>query len=808
MAYYLTFGNFTQARHLVITTDNDGETITEWNEILGAKESVTLRYDSNKKNAWTPFIKTSLEIVLHRQNDGEFADIINGNDQDIKAYLLKGSILTDDYRVPADSTLLFKGTLTMGTWTERYNILSPVKLIFHDKIGHLKENYFFPRKNYLTGLELIGECLLNVVEADEFLVIDWPYSYDEKEYIEDFIYNIQTYIGKTKEEVLSDFLVSHGLQIFTDFTYKFGTWFGAPPIEEAGAIRIRLVANQAYQTIEKSLYKKTSKVIDTDIIYYYERQDVEDIITEEINSSLLCYIDDNYPPVSSLYTVFAFEIDSNKYYIVYKEAGGDLTSPEKVTLGITAFDDYEVIDNYSNSDVETAIGNLIGTLYTLSGGLWVANTGSDTYNFTLVEENITDRGYYQLTEYQNGEISITTGKFDETRIERILDTIEYPLMDRATMYNLEMKAKYIEAVNNYEISESIVFPMEFYTNYIISNVPNDGHRYFILSRGTTALGLPSSTQIKNFLNGLSNLNYQKIGYVGDRLGLFIPPDTETIFGEVVVIKNADTLLNTHFEAIWTNLNASGNLYYYAITNIDGNWYTWNVNETRWDLVSSGGWGVVGTRLELTSNPNEYLTKDSQIEHPSILSEGESYKIIFSWLSSISGFTEQDTYLTDFKVTLQSSYSYPDKLILRTNINEKNRQIVNQESKIYCFPDIEGSESIYQNGIYKDDYTPIHTLTYRDAAQTLLAHVSDQMGANYTSNRWALTTKFYIDYYRLHDLFTLEDRSFIIMEGNYDVKRGYFDANMAQIILPYRLPAWQWEDEEEILWEDETRMLEE
>ena len=808
MAYYLTFGNFTKARHLVITTAEDGDTITEWTEILGGKEAVSLRFDGDKKDAWTPVIKTSLEVVLHRQNDGEFSDIINGNDQDINAYLISGSILTDEYRVPADSTLLFKGTLTTETWREEYNILAPIKLIFHDKIGHLKENYFYPNKNYLTGLEILGECLLNVVAADEYLVIDWPYSYDDKEYIEDFIYNVQTYIGKTKEEVLTDFLVSHGLQMFTDFAYKFGDWFGAPPVDEAGAIRIRLVANQAYQTIEQSLYKKTSKVIGSKIYYYYERQDVEDVITEEINSSLLCYIDDNYPPVSSLYTVFAFEINSEKYFVVYKEAGGDLTSIEKVDLGITAFDTYEVIDNYSNSDVQSAIGLMIGSDFTYTGNTWIANIGNSIYDFTLVEENITDRGFYQFTAYQSGEISVTTGKFNETRIERVLNTSQYPLLNKRARFTLDLKAKYIEAINQYEISDSIIFPAEFYDEYIKSSIPNDGYRYFTLSRVTSDTGYPSSVQIKNHIDGISILNYNKIGYVGDRKSLAIEPAKEILFGEIIVTKSSDTKINTSFEGIWVGLNAAGNLYYFAITKINGSWYAWNVNETKWELVSGLGWGVVGTRLEFTASPNEYLTKESQIEHPSILSEGEPYKIYFSWFSSTSTFDVLDVYLTKFTATIQSSYSYPDKLVLTTNINLKNRQIIKQESNFYCLPNIDGAESIYQNGIYKDDLTPLHTITYREAAQTLLAHVSDQYGANYTSNRWRLHALIYIESFRLHDLFTLEDRSFIISEGNYDVKRGYFNSEYNQIILPYRLPAWQWEDEEEILWEDEERMLEE
>lgn len=829
MAYYLEFGqnaDVLKPRYLVITTESDLETgITEWNELQGTSTPVVFRFDSDKKTPWHPILKTSIIVTLYRQSEGEFSDIINGSDQNIVAYVTEGADkITDDYKVPASATLIFKGTLTMETWSEEYLPTSTIKLTFHDKLGHLSEGEYLPATPYQTFTKILADCLINVVMADNYLVLDWPYSirsndtkwenpsFVTKEYAHEFIVDVTKWVGKPKKEVIENLLKSYGFQIFQDPSYKFGDYSGAPPVEEAGAIRIRLIANQAYKTITQTLYKKNYNIVDGTIKdYFYELQTTESVTGETLYSALFCYLDTAMPPTDTLYNIVIFTIGTQKYHVAYKQGGGDLSGEDKAVLLIEAGDLYEVVSAFTYTAYNAAMLALIGTDYENIGNVWTAKAEGAAYDFTVVDYNLGELGFVETTAYQSAELTVTTGKFDEIRTERVLNTpadnADIPLLDRKTRYELDMKAKRIEAFSKYAISESIVFPTEFLSDYIDTV---DGERVFKIAKEIAKRdGSTYTESIKNSLLGLFRYPYAKIDKVGgeQKLGLKIDVGTDTpfiTFGSAIITKETGTTVNIEYEGF---CDQSASLFLYILARYGNVWYVYKGS----DFSPDDGWtdfntiGATNYTKENVLAANSYTTQTiTGLPHPT-MPTGEQYEMYFVFFTAYSG-THEQAYLTLLNCSINGIGSLPDGVKLTTNINPDNRQIVKVESKFYNVPAIAGAESVIKSGLYVDNYNPCYTVTYRTASQTLLAHLSDQYGNNYTSNRWLLDAKILIPTWRLQDMFTLEDRSFIFVDGTYDAKRNFLDGRFIQIIIPSRLPGWLWENEEDILWEDEQRAL--
>jgi hypothetical protein len=78
--------------------------------------------------------------------------------------------------------------------------------------------------------------------------------------------------------------------------------------------------------------------------------------------------------------------------------------------------------------------------------------------------------------------------------------------------------------------------------------------------------------------------------------------------------------------------------------------------------------------------------------------------------------------------------------------------------------------------------------------------------NYAFDRWLLKAKVRIEKFRLHDLFTLDEKSFIFVNGTFDDRRGLLDGTFIEVRIAGRQEAWQWLTEDDMEWQNETRIL--
>ena len=164
------------------------------------------------------------------------------------------------------------------------------------------------------------------------------------------------------------------------------------------------------------------------------------------------------------------------------------------------------------------------------------------------------------------------------------------------------------------------------------------------------------------------------------------------------------------------------------------------------------------------------------------------------------------YCTGYDVTISSGLDFPKKLELTTIINQSTRKPVKLESVFCNLPINAAPAAFYRNGVYTNKGYPLATLNYRGLDQTLLAHVSDQLGANYAKDRWIFDGTIKVEDFRLFDLFELDFRVFQFQSGTYDMKRGYLQGTWVEIVELGRLSAWQWADKTYILWNDGGRIL--
>jgi hypothetical protein len=814
MAYFLTYGNWDSPRHLVITTQNDGATITEWNEILGQSTAINIRYDGDTKNLYAPIIKTSLELSLFRQNDSEFIDIINGNDKEIRAYITEGERLTNDYKVTASSTLLFKGNLTFGTWTEKYAHVAPIKLTFHDRIGYLAEEKFLPLKRYMNFIEIIGDCLINVVSADKWLVLNWLYSYTESstdyEYADDFYYDIASWVGKTKEQVIKDFMTSHGMQLLTDFGYKVGAASTDIHYNDVGAIRIRMLASQANSVNVQSLYQKKNKFTGANQIFYYDLELSETIVVEELKSSLFITITgESQTPLD--FTAIEVEIGDNQYEVEISTTTGVIVAGTKTTIKILEY-------QYETNAVRNALLSLISDNYELVAGMIVAKVGSNDWDITVT--TVATETIAEATNFGSSSTIITDGKFSEGRIERVMNNSDIPLLDNNTSYQIDTRAKEIVGVNAYDFG-GMIFPDTILADYLVNNedirrigsIPNTSRVFpfsFVISTENNATRFQI---VKDFyegnLTGRSGnpvlLSNAKTELVNNKLGIALESNAEYLYGEALVRRNTTTGMILTASGIGIDTGKTTLIKILPFVNIFNDWYYLDYVAQQWKIVDPVNFtGGLGVTITLSNNSEVSITRPFPTL-PSVAGTSRPHKMHF--LVSTTGSTPGEyAFLTALQVELVSANAYPDKLVLRTKINELNRQTVEFNAENYNVPEIAGAESVYRNGIFSTIFNPLYTVKYSDSSQTLLAHVSDMYAQNYAFNRWILKARIRIEKFRLHDLFTLDEKSFIFVNGTYDERRGFLDGTFIETKLPSRQAAWKWQTGEDMEWQNGTKIL--
>lgn len=809
MAYYLEYGNWSTPRYLVITTGSDGDTITTWNKLEGQRVAVLPRWDGDKKNLFTPVIKTSLEVSLFRQNSTEFNDIINGNDRDIQAFVTDGERLTADYEVPSGSTLLFKGNLTFGTWRERYAHDTPISLLFHDRIGYLAEEKFLPIVRYMSFIDILAECLINIVASDKWLIVNWLYSYTEGsttyDYADDFYYDTATFKGKTKLQVVESLMKAHGMQLLTDFAYKVG---GDVDLHYAnvGAIRVRLIASQANSVNTQSIYEKKVKGVGSDLIYYYARlENSIPVTTEEVKSALYVNVDGDATGAADETVVITIKVGVDYYEIRIDAEGVDGTDGTKT---------YVYIDpaNYNTDTIITELLFMLGSDYAFINGKITAVVGSSDWDIEVTAKD------WQLTAevipYTPAGTTVTTGKFNEGRAERAINTDTIPLIGNSAVIELDPKAKEIVGINNYVLNSNMLYPDTISSEAAIGGL--DARKKG--ENETTVYPFywelyPNSTSYANIISDFvrgniitGNCLFKSIN--GSPSVALRQPTARYLFnffGGVQVYTGSGTEFTVDLTAYCTDATTAGRLYLMPIAKTANSVLYYHRADDEWKALNDNLATGKVKYIALSDGTNSLTyTFDTFLSNTPY----EIWLCVFVNAPGGDPLTQQEnTYITAASLKQNVVEAYPEKLIIKTNINPQNRQTVDFDAEFYNLPNIAGSQAVYRNGIYSASKTPLYTLTFAGSAQTLLFHVSDMYATEYQYNRWILQGSVQIEKFRMHDLFTLDGKSFIFVEGSYDERRGLLEGTFIEVILPQRKNNWTWLDNSDIEWQSGEVILE-
>lgn len=801
MAYYLTYGNSQTPHHLVITTAADAGTITEWNELSGQRVAVNLKYDGDRDDLFKTIIKTSLEVGLFRQNDAEFADIINGNDLDIKAFITEGERLTSDYKVKDGSTLLFKGNLTFETWRERYSPVAHIRLIFHDRIGYMGDSKFVPTKRYMNFVDVIGQCLLGVVSADKWLVLNWLYSYemDIETYdrAQNLIVDVAEYYGETKLNTIEDVLKSFGMQLVTDFAYKIGT--GDIAVDNVGATRIRLLGSQANTVNTQTLYEKLSRVVGVQTELHYQAATlIQTIETEEIFSSLFIIAGNITKPAKG--TLLIQVVAIGQTWTVYYDP--DLNNSTYV----------REIGGYTPTAAIAALADMLNAYYTAEGSKLTARVGSASYNIAVLDKWSTFVPV--VTDYQSSTTTVADSQFDEVRFEHVMNTSEMPLLNNNATFQIDTMAKEIVAVNNFTTSNNILFPptidAEFSISAKDSRFKGGDINVYPFAFEFNASSYSDLAQIAtNFAKGDAFLpNVPMLSSNGDpALGLFqeLGRVRGIIIGSGLLPTSTANDVNITIDLYCKNASDTNayKIIPFYVHKDNGRLVRWKESSGVWvyfdlETISNGS-------IELASISSGDNTLNADITGVSTATE-----VFFMIIPLVSvtgdGLLKINTLIKSINIQPELVDDYPTKLILTTNLNDKNRQIIEFEAQFYNLPDLSGAASYYTGGLFNLDYEPLPTITYNGAALTLLAHTSDMRAQNYQYNRWIFDATIKVEKFRLHDLFTIDGRSCLLLNGSFDDKRGYLTGTFIEVSLPGRRAAWEWQDGSDIQWQNLDRIL--
>jgi hypothetical protein len=360
----------------------------EWTNIKGLPSGVKLRFDPNKEEGVnTNLIKSSLEVSLIRLNQTDFQDIISAEENEYMGIIIEqdsplatGPIYWDanyqPYLKPNENgaKCIFKGTLTLETYGEAYTPFAEVKLIFHDKIGELKDLLFYPKKTFDTLTSILGE-VLRTVTVSENLFLEYPFDIEDGFYSnlkspEGIILDTSVYNRKSKLDLLVEILTAHFSMLYCDFAPMRLASIDSEPVaylQFIGAIRIECTGTRNNPTVEYhklELQKTTYNSIDQYIYFKEDSSSSGNSSTLTREERPIFIMDTDTLPISGLSGYWQL-VRKAKYIEGVNNFGLKESIFYPVTLELEDFD--------ANPDSENSINDLVHKY-------WRKYIGSITYS--------------------------------------------------------------------------------------------------------------------------------------------------------------------------------------------------------------------------------------------------------------------------------------------------------------------------------------------------------------------------------------------------------------------------------------------
>lgn len=684
----------------------------------------------------------------------------------------------------------------------------------------------------------------------------------------DIALDVSDFEGKTKLETLEQLLHDFGLQLQLDYSLLPSENGGS--LYDVGCVRVKHIASHTNLISEYYLYKLRQVVSGTTTWYVYDEQTTTSIVGETVLPKVEFVMKDLYfylstTPIILFVINFRMTVGGNSViksiYALGNNTGvisnaqalaagvpadqfwvhvptGDFlgpATPSQVmrdfvfgfnrTVGASTYISYGAIkilqDNGNHYDILSPLAAPLGqTPQPATSIIIQSKIGSSDYNIAfagnpaiLYKKVI---GYYNYTNYNNGQTTIVNRLFEEQKNRVVMNSPLVPIINRSGRWELSRKAKQIDATVEYVVADDIMWPSELVDKYfkgysdakgffnLVSNYflefpsKTDGNSY-----GDIALKkwvVDGATSSGNRFGRAVSLKSGKIGFPiildEDVYDIYECRNRSYLTKAVTVTKKTGDLINLSVSAVGevaTNRMMATLLAVYGES-------IYSFNGTSWVLTE------YGTTLNFLVGTSETTESISSIPMPTEIPENEPFLIMLR----LGGFNTpaeyKPLYCTGYDVTISSGLDFPKKLELTTIINQSTRKPVKLESVFCNLPINAAPAAFYRNGIYTNKGYPLATLNYRGLEQTLLAHVSDQLGANYAKDRWIFEGTIKVEDFRLFDLFELDFRVFQFQSGSYDMKRGYLQGTWVEIVELGRLSAWQWPDNTYILWNDGGRIL--
>lgn len=445
-------------------------------------------------------------------------------------------------------------------------------------------------------------------------------------------------------------------------------------------------------------------------------------------------------------------------------------------FGLQMFIDFE--DNISTNLVDcgclkirsvTSIPDKLVTFWNLSKISEVNSNGLTFYN------------YIGSSSYNN-EIE-----------KQLMGTIIYPLENNETILSLERMAKNVVAKTETEESD-IVWGGDMDDGF--NNNDIETLRYIPFSM-IVGLDVLNDLQDVLYFGNLYGIQHVMLSQPLDRKGINVPINRNIVGSTRHFIVSSPIFINHSLFSSdifkqrvsidvtlvdYTQDESTGASFRTAILKYDGTNYEIWKNDNTWvsftsqSQIQTGDTAIAdfiyGTGTYVTLNAN--VTIESTVDVTIIF--------VFTVYDARTGNYAHVSKLSSINKTLPI-INHVDSEELITTLNANNRKDIEITPKILNCPNEFGTELAIYNLIMDSIYTRPITIGYKLLNQTLLAHLSDQYGWQYKYNRWSVEgqVKAIDESFNLVGIFGLQEKSLILLSGEYDARRKELKGKWGQVL---------------------------